>query len=260
MEDSTLAEVYKASGGDWGGTIVDKEFMAFVYKLFNNEECFNQLWEIAPRDALEFEREFEAKKRQISDDDDDDISLRLPDRLKMFANLELGDQKNDSITLAHIYVQNKEFREFFKTARDKIIGVIENIFAEVGTIDFIILVGGFSCSHFLRNEIKRHPGFSSIKFISPKDPDTVVLQGAVLFGYYPCAVTARICRYTYGIGVNEVFDSKIHPLRKRANIDGDEKCINVFDVLVYKDELVKYDEVRTKNLQSTHRNKDQKFV
>lgn len=260
MEDSTLAEVYKASGGDWGGTIVDKEFMAFVYKLFNNEECFNQLWEIAPRDALEFEREFEAKKRQISDDDDDDISLRLPDRLKMFANLELGDQKNDSITLAHIYVQNKEFREFFKTARDKIIGVIENIFAEVGTIDFIILVGGFSCSHFLRNEIKRHPGFSSIKFISPKDPDKVVLQGAVLFGYYPCAVTARICRYTYGIGVNEVFDSKIHPLRKRANIDGDEKCINVFDVLVYKDELVKYDEVRTKNLQSTHRNKDQTFV
>lgn len=104
MEDSTLAEVYKASGGDWGGTIVDKEFMAFVYKLFNNEQCLNQLWEIAPRDALEFEREFEAKKRQISDDDDDDISLKLPDRLNMFANLELGDKKNDSITSAHIYI------------------------------------------------------------------------------------------------------------------------------------------------------------
>lgn len=260
MEDGTLAEVYKASGGDWGGTIVDKEFKAFVYKLFKNEQCINQLWESAPMDALEFERDFEAKKRQISDDDDDDIRLRLPDRLKMFANIELGDKKYESITFAHIYVQNKEFREFFKTARDKIIGVIENIFAEVGTIDFIILVGGFSCSHFLRNEIKNHPGFSFIKFISPKDPDTVVLQGAVLFGYNPRAVTARICRYTYGIGVNEVFDSKIHPLRKRAIIDGDEKCINVFDVLTYKDELVKYDEVRTKNFHSTHRNKDQKFV
>lgn len=119
MEDGTLAEVYKASGGDWGGTIVDKEFKAFVYKLLKNDQCFNQLWEIAPMDALEFERDFEAKKRQISDDDDDDIRFRLPDRLKMFANIELGDQKNESITFAHIYVQNKEFREFSKQRRTK---------------------------------------------------------------------------------------------------------------------------------------------
>lgn len=167
MENGTLAEVYKASGGHWGGTIVDKEFQAFVYRLFKNEQCINQLWEKAPLDALEFEREFETKKRQISDDDDDAISLRLPDRLKMFANVEIGDQKNDSITFAHMYVQNKEFREFFKTARDKIIGIIENIFAEVENIDFIILVGGFLCSNFLQNEIKSHPSFSSTKLISP---------------------------------------------------------------------------------------------
>lgn len=86
MEDGTLAEVYKASGGDWGGTIVDKEFKAFVYNLFKNDQCINQLWEVAPRDALDFEREFEAKKRQIGDDDDDDIRLKLPERLKMFAS------------------------------------------------------------------------------------------------------------------------------------------------------------------------------
>lgn len=91
MENGTLEEVYKASGGHWGGTIVDKEFQAFVYRLFKNEQCINQLWEKAPLDALEFEREFETKKRQISDDDDDAISLRLPDRLKMFANVEIGD-------------------------------------------------------------------------------------------------------------------------------------------------------------------------
>lgn len=94
MDDGTLAEVYKASGGDWGGTIVDKEFKAFVYNLFKNDQCINQLWEVAPRDALDFEREFEAKKRQIGDDDDDDIRLKLPERLKMFANIEFGDKKN----------------------------------------------------------------------------------------------------------------------------------------------------------------------
>lgn len=128
MEDGTLVEVYIAIGGDWGGTIVDKEV-----------------------------------------------------------------------------------RDFFKTARDKIIEIIENIFSEVANFDFIILVGGFFFSHFLRKEIKKHNRFSSIKFISPKDPDTVVLQGAVLFGCNPRAVTGRICRYTYGIRVSRPFDGKIHP-------------------------------------------------
>lgn len=69
----------------------------------------------------------------------------------MFANVEIGDQKNDSITYAHIYVQNKEFKEFFKTARERIIGIIGNIFTKVENIDFIILVGGFSYSNFLQN-------------------------------------------------------------------------------------------------------------
>lgn len=119
---------------------------------------------------------------------------------------------------------------------------------EIGIIDFIILVGGFLCLNFLIDEIKSYFGFFFIKFIFLKDFDKVVLQGVVLFGYYFCVVMVRICRYIYGIGVNEVIDSKIYFFRKCVNIDGDEKCINVFDVLVYKDELVKYDEVRMKNL------------
>lgn len=131
---------------------------------------------------------------------------------------------------------------------------------EIGTIDFIILVGGFSCSNFLTDEIKSHLGFSSIKFISPKDPDTVVLQGAVLFGYNPRAITARICRYTYGIRVHSPFDVKIHPQSKHAIVDGDEKCIDVFHVLVYKDELIQYGDVRNFAGVSKHRNTDRKFV
>lgn len=120
---------------------------------------------------------------------------------------------------------------------------------EIGTIDFIILVGGFSCSNFLTDEIK----------ISPKDPDTVVLQGAVLFGYNPRAITARICRYTYGIRVHSPFDVKIHPQSKHAIVDGDEKCIDVFHVLVYKDELIQYGDVRNFAGVSKHRNTDRKI-
>lgn len=259
MEDGTLAEVYKASGGDWGGTIVDAQFKEFVGGLLENKECFEKLWELAPLDALDFERDFEAKKRQISSNMRGNIRLQLPSRLKQFANTEVQDQHKRTLTFAHMYVQNEQFKSFFTTAKDKIIGILKDILVELETIDFIIFVGGFSGSKFLTDEIKSDPAFSAINFISPKDPGTVVLQGAVLFGFSPCAVSARICRYSYGIRVLKPFGSKIHPQSKLAIIDGDEVCRDVFHALVYKDELIKYDEERTFKGVSRHRNDERKF-
>lgn len=162
MEDGTLAEVYKASGGDWGGTIVDAQFKDFVNELFKNKECFENLWELAPLDALEFEREFEAKKRQISSNMRGNIRLQLPARLKQFANTEIQKEHKQTLTLAHMHVQNEHFKSFFTTPKDKIIGILKNILVEIGTINFIILVGGFSGSKFLTDEIKSNPAFSSI--------------------------------------------------------------------------------------------------
>ncbi|XP_065930489.1 heat shock 70 kDa protein 12A [Magallana gigas] len=260
MEDGTLAEVYKASGGDWGGTIVDAQFKDFVNELFKNKECFENLWELAPLDALDFEREFEAKKRQISSNTKGNIRLQLPARLMQFANTAIQKEHKQTLTLAHMHVQNDHFKSFFTTPKDKIIGILKNILVEIGTINFIILVGGFSGSKFLTDEIKNNPAFSSIKFISPNEPGTVVLKGAVLFGYNPRAVSARICRYTYGFSVLEDFDSKIHPQSKHIIVDEEEKCDDVFSVLVYKDELVKYEEERTHMTYSSHRNEDRKFV
>uniref|UniRef100_K1Q9C0 Heat shock 70 kDa protein 12B n=1 Tax=Magallana gigas TaxID=29159 RepID=K1Q9C0_MAGGI len=260
MEDGTLAEVYKASGGDWGGTVVDAQFKDFVNELFKNKECFENLWELAPLDALEFEREFEAKKRQISSNTKGNIRLQLPARLMQFANTEIQKEHKQTLTLAHMHVQNEHFKSFFTTPKDKIIGILKNILVEIGTINFIILVGGFSGSRFLTDEIKSNPAFSSIKFISPNEPGTVVLKGAVLFGYNPRAVSARICRYTYGFSVLKDFDSKIHPQSKHIIVDGEENCDDVFSVLVYKDELIKYEEERTHMTYSSHRNEDRKFV
>lgn len=42
MEDDTLVEVYKDSGGDWGGTIVDAQFKEFVVGLLKNNYCLKE--------------------------------------------------------------------------------------------------------------------------------------------------------------------------------------------------------------------------
>lgn len=117
MEDGTLAEVYKASGGDWGGTIVDAQFKEFVNGLFKNKECVEQLWELAPLDALQFEREFEAKKRQICSNMRGNIRLQLPPRLQQFANTEIKNAHKQTLTYAHMYVQNEHFKFFYYSKR-----------------------------------------------------------------------------------------------------------------------------------------------
>ena len=260
LDDGTLAEVYKASGGAWGGTVVDKEFKKFVSSLFDNDNCLEELWNLAPMDALDLEREFEAKKRNVTKDSTSALRLQLPQRLIMFSKANLQDEKPKSITVAHMYIQSEEFKSFFTLAKKEIIKIIENILKEVGTIDSVILVGGFSCSVFLREEIKMHSAFSKLKFVCPRDPGVVVLQGAVLFGYNPRAVSARISRYTYGISVLVDFNENIHPRSKHCVEDGEENCKDVFRVLAFEGDLLQYDEVKILALTSRHRSQDRKNV
>jgi hypothetical protein len=256
LEDGGLAEVYKASGGDWGGTTVDKEFERYVKKVFNNDECIQQLREDAPRDALDMERDFEMQKRQISNNPDAEIRLKLPGRLKMYGNIQV----KDSVTFDHLYVQNTQFKGFFEDAKRRIISLIKDILNEVKRLDQILLVGGFSCSKYLFDQIKCHSDFSEIKFCCPKDPGLAVLQGAVMFGFHPEEVKYRICRYTYGIGVLQDFDDSKHPEEKRDTVDGEVVCKDIFEPLVYEGEKIKFDEPRFSNSNSSHKMASRKKI
>ncbi|XP_061184484.1 heat shock 70 kDa protein 12A-like [Saccostrea echinata] len=256
LEDGRLAEVYKASGGDWGGTTVDKEFEKYIKIVFNSESCLQQLWECAPRDAFDMEREFEMQKRQISNAPDGNIRLKLPGRLKMFGQISV----KDSVTFDHLYVENSKFKEFFEEAKIQIISLIKRILRKVKHLDQILLVGGFSCSRYLCEQIKSHSDFSKIKFCCPKEPGLAVLQGAVMFGYHPEEVKFRICRYTYGIGVLQDFDESIHPKEKRDIVDGEVVCKDIFDVLVHEGDRVKYDEPKVSISKSSHKQADRKQI
>lgn len=207
-------------------------------------------------DALDLEREFEAKKRNIAKKSTSVLRLHLP---KTMMNL-FGFLKRLFTSDDHMCIQNDEFKSFFSIPKKEIINTIKNILEEVGTIDTVILVGGFSGSTYLREEIKNQSAFSKIKFVCPHDPGVVVLQGAVLFGYNPRAVSARIPRYTYGIKGLKPFDEKIHPRSKHCIIDGEEKCVDVFHTLVCEGELMQYDEVKTFSGNSNHRSPQRKNI
>lgn len=213
------------------------------------------LWQYAPRDAFDLEREFEMQKRQV-DHADGDIRLKLPKRLQQFSNTEISS----SVTFDHIYVDHVKFKAFFEDPKNRIISLIKQILVEIEHLDQIILVGGFSCSRYLYHQIKNHADLSHINVCCPKEPGLAVVQGAVLFGYHPDEVKTRICRYTYGFGVLQDFDETVHKQEKRDIVDGEDVCKDVFDILVYEGEKVHYDTPKCTNSKSSHRQADRKYI
>ena len=63
-------------------------------------------------------------------------------------------------------------------------------------IDFIVMVGGFSKSPIVVQEVKDNV---SIPVIVPESPELSVVQGAVMFGWKPEIVKSRKSKRTYGI-------------------------------------------------------------
>ena len=64
---------------------------------------------------------------------------------------------------------------------------------------FIVLVGGFGASEWLRERMQRTVnGFPGCKLITPMRPAVAVGYGATLFGLTQASFASRIARFTYG--------------------------------------------------------------
>jgi hypothetical protein len=54
---------------------------------------------------------------------------------------------------------------------------------------------------------------------NPKDPELAVMKGAVLFGFNPSVITARVAMLTYGTNSYIPFKNGIHPENKKVVMD-----------------------------------------
>jgi hypothetical protein len=108
------------------------------------------------------------------------------------------------------------------------------------------MVGGFSESPYLKNEILQKFESAKIQVLVPRRPQISVVRGACLYGLNPRSISSRIAKKTYGINTLTVFDDELHPLSKKVVIEGEEFCEDVFDTFVRKGDSVSIDEVHTK--------------
>ncbi|KAK3602775.1 hypothetical protein CHS0354_026322 [Potamilus streckersoni] len=239
--DGTLRELHAASGGDWGGTKVDKAFYDLLVNIVG-KSVMREVDRNDKSDYLDLFREFEVKKRKFNPGMTDHITMKVPLAMCEIYEKERGRTIKEAIDVKSAYngkiswVRDKMRIEadlakgFFSDSCKKIGKHLEKMFSYpvIKNVSNILMVGGYSESPILQDYIKKK--FAEKKVIIPSEPGLAILKGAVMFGFKPHVIAERICRYTYGCSMSVPFIRGVHPLDKRYITDhGTENCVDVFE-------------------------------
>ena len=258
LEDGLVRELYKATGGAWGGNKVNEAFVKYFCDIFS-EKVIDTVREQSPSDWADMMRDFEQIKRKISLKNTDEIfRIMLRPCIKevyleiMNASLQSlfngdSDFKTKGASLDRYKLQIPRV-----VISEMIENVAQNISAhttfllqqeENARINFIVMVGGFSNSPIVVEEIRRHvPSFTPV--IVPENPELSVVQGAVSFGWKPQMFKSRKSKRTYGVRMRERFRDYIDPIRSMVyDDDGVKMCKMRFDKLITVNEDIGVDQI-----------------
>ncbi|XP_069129241.1 heat shock 70 kDa protein 12A-like [Argopecten irradians] len=237
QELGTLREVCAASGGDWGGTMVDKEFERLLRNIFG-QRVFRKFQRDHIDDFLEFFRTFEIKKRTLSEKQDT-MTFTVPTSLlDMYQSGKMSGDANEFVAArsgqillkqSKLRVSSQCISSLYESSSSCLVNHLKKMMQDplAADISSIIMVGGYSECSFLQEKVIQE--FPSTRVIVPSEPGLAVLKGAVITGHTPSAMTQRVCRYTYGIRSNSQFIEGVHDeKRKYVNTRGKIKCRDVF--------------------------------
>lgn len=240
--DGRLRELHKASGGAWGGTKVDSAFINLLSDIVG-EDVMEEFKKQHPADYIDLLREFEVKKRSVTETMTTRVNFKIP--LVLIQMCQSMTNKSIKEALAA-----SSYSDDICTAADKIRikpHLVQGMFCDplshleehVRTIltdpqvkgaSTFLLVGGFSESTIVQETIKRK--FPQIKVIVPAECGISVLKGAVIFGHEPTTISARVAKFTYGIAISKPFNETEHPKDKRKNTPNGAICRDIFHTYV----------------------------
>jgi hypothetical protein len=265
--DGKLRELYRASGGDYGGNKVDLEFYKFMIKLVGGP-----VWTLFEENHmllyLDFLKEFETKKKAFKADDQV-ISLKLENALLEILKSDTGETLDQTLSqIASHYKEKVKFKivdqrlelngeimaGFFKSSVDGILATLKEVIQKCRDVKTLLLVGGFAESPYLREKIKAQIG--NLNILLEQDSRLAVMKGAVLLGYTPNHIVERKAGYTYGY--SEVRDFDIHTDPKELKVKGDdgkEYCDAHFKKVIETGQLLKNNDTIETSVNENRRNR-----
>ena len=166
LVDGSVRELYKATGGAWGGNKVNEAFIEYLCEMFS-KEVIEKITQEYPDDWVDIMNEFEKIKRKISlNDQDDFVYLKLRPYIQevyqkvMNINLDKAVKDNLAGTKGAIFndrtiqIPKSVLSEMIRQVVKKISSHTEFLLKENENLDFVVMVGGFSNSPIVVEVVK----------------------------------------------------------------------------------------------------------
>lgn len=227
QQDRSLKELIPASGGHWGGTVVDAAINTFLVQVFGNTvmQDFRTNYK---EEELELNSHIERYKRLCQEN----VNMRLPPTLtELFLkyhseSIEDSLDKNSfdqvKVRRGKLQFPKTTFLSMFQESKTNIIEHVTQLLADVrlNKLNTLLLVGGFSESSIIKQALRTE--FATKQIIAPEDAGLSIVKGAVMLGidYLSCKasggnpnlIKSRILSHTYGIRISVPYDENIHSM------------------------------------------------
>ena len=207
VTEGGVKELHHATGGAWGGTYVDKNFVQLLQHIFG-EDVIKEYRAECPGDWVDLiSMRFETNKRTASLNGA--TYVEFPFSFHSFLT-ERGSSAKEAIAAMNnsdlkcsrgaLAIKYPEVRKLFQPVFENIADHLETVIGDVGGVEFMILVGGFATCDLLQTYLReRFEEPFSLRIIIPPQCSLAVVMGAVLFGHDPAEIVSRRVRYSYGI-------------------------------------------------------------
>ena len=253
-----LGEVHAATGGGWGGILVDTAFKDLIIDLVG-QDIYEDFVKTETEDWMYLWRVFENKKKTITPENDDRINMRFPVSLPSLYQEKTGHDLIEDIKRSKyaneielrrdkIFISHKIMKGLFENSVQTTVAHLKSVLqeSEEDKIKAILMVGGFSESPVLQEAIRAE--FRHLQVIIPPAPSSVVLRGSVIFGHDPLTIRQRVLKKTYGSNYTPFFDAKQHQEDKKEKDYHNGKAyafVNMFRVRATQGETVIVGETRS---------------
>ncbi|WP_031512013.1 Hsp70 family protein [Streptomyces sp. NRRL F-5123] len=267
LKDGTilLAEIGAVCGGRLGSEFLDH---AFRTELLADRLGADLVSRLATTHPDELQRMVEQWERHKVDDlvtvsDGTTGELRLADSSYLRVEVPgtvwelLGEDHRQQLTAA----SGRRYRLEFTAAEVQGVydGLVDPILAQIdkqlaamartpakapdaggAPQEYLLLVGGFSGSSYLRERIHRRFG-DRIRILRPARHDCAVLDGAVHYAYDPGMIASHQARFTYGVALCQPWEEQ-DGAERRGVVNGQALCGNRFQIAVVRGQTVEVGE------------------
>lgn len=247
-----VSELVPPSGGPYGGTRVDAAFEELLEPVFHGgkfESFFGELRKTYTDTWLSLMKQLEEKKNVLDEKDDDeavwfDITMQFSIACQQITGKDplslLTESPVDGIALSEETVQMEIhaglIKGLYHSSVNEICTCLRNDLSEgpASKVGALYMVGTFSTSRYLLDSVKAEVAhlIPKDRVINPPESALAIVKGAVMYGINPSIVQERVAARSYGISVQQHFDSTKHPEMKAVFHHGQKFCADVFDEFI----------------------------